>query len=39
MFIVDFGCKGGVNKYVIGIKDRNFLGLGIDVEFEFFIND
>ena len=36
---VDFGRKGGVNKYAIGIKDRNFLGLGIDAELESFTND
>ncbi|MAG44526.1 hypothetical protein CL633_01420, partial [bacterium] len=36
---VDFGRKGGKNKYAIGIKDRNFLGLGIDAELESFTND
>lgn len=36
---IDFGRKGGKNKYAIGIKDRNFLGLGIDVEAESFTND
>lgn len=36
---VDFGRKGGKNKYAIGIKDRNFLGLGIDAEIESFTND
>ncbi len=36
---VDFGRKGGKNKYAVGIKDRNFLGLGIDAEFESFTND
>tara|TARA_R110001632_G_scaffold45219_1_gene114904 strand:- start:8555 stop:10153 length:1599 start_codon:yes stop_codon:yes gene_type:complete len=35
----DFGRKGGKNKYAIGIKDRNLLGLGIDAEFEYFSND
>jgi hypothetical protein len=36
---VDFGRKGGINKYTIGIKDRNLLGLGIDAEFEYFSNN
>ncbi len=36
---VDFGRKGGKNKYAIGIKDRNFLGLGIDAELESFTNE
>jgi hypothetical protein len=36
---VDFGRKGGVNKYSIGIKDRNLFGLGIDAEIEYFSND
>lgn len=36
---IDFGRKGGKNKYAIGIKDRNFLGLGIDSELESFTND
>jgi len=36
---VDFGRKGGKNKYGIGIKDRNLLGLGIDAEVEYFSND
>jgi hypothetical protein len=36
---VDFGRKGGKNKYAFGIKDRNFLGLGIDAEFESYTND
>ena len=36
---VDFGRKGGKNKYAIGIKDRNFLGLGIGVELESFTSD
>ena len=36
---IDFGRKGGKNKYAIGIKDRNFLGLGIDAELESFTND
>ena len=33
---VDFGRKGGVNKYSFGIKDRNLLGLGIDADLEYF---
>tara|TARA_R110001583_G_scaffold194959_1_gene367964 strand:- start:15822 stop:17423 length:1602 start_codon:yes stop_codon:yes gene_type:complete len=36
---VDFGRKGGVNKYSIGIKDRNLFGLGIDSEVEYFSNN
>lgn len=36
---VDFGRKGGKNKYAIGIKDRNLFGLGIDAEIESFTND
>jgi hypothetical protein len=36
---VDFGRKGGKNKFAIGIKDRNLLGLGIDAEVEYFSND
>ena len=36
---VDFGRKGGKNKYAVGIKDRNFFGLGIDAELESFTND
>ena len=36
---VDFGRKGGINKYAIGIKDRNLLGLGIDAELEYFSNN
>ncbi|AZQ85245.1 hypothetical protein EKO29_15445 [Colwellia sp. Arc7-635] len=36
---VDLGRKGGKNKYGIGIKDRNLLGLGIDAEIEYFSND
>ncbi|AEE25449.1 hypothetical protein Glaag_4541 (plasmid) [Glaciecola sp. 4H-3-7+YE-5] len=36
---VDFGRKGGENKYAIGIKDRNLFGLGIDAELESFTND
>jgi hypothetical protein len=36
---VDFGRKGGTNKYAIGIKDRNLLGLGIDAEIEYFSNN
>jgi hypothetical protein len=36
---VDYGRKGGTNKYAIGIKDRNLLGLGIDAEIEYFSNN
>lgn len=36
---LDFGRKGGVNKYALGIKDRNLLGLGIDADIEYFSND
>lgn len=36
---LDFGRKGGQNKYAIGIQDRNLLGLGIDAEVEYFSND
>lgn len=36
---IDFSRKGGKNNYAIGIKDRNFLGLGIDAEIESFTND
>ncbi|MEQ3657833.1 MAG: hypothetical protein ABNH21_02635 [Glaciecola sp.] len=36
---VDFGRKGGINKYAVGIKDRNLLGLGIDAELEYFSNN
>lgn len=35
----DFGRKGGKNKFAIGIKDRNLLGLGIDAEIEYFTNN
>jgi hypothetical protein len=35
---IDFGRKGGINKYSLGIKDRNLLGLGIDAEIEYFSN-
>ena len=33
---VDFGRKGGQNKYSFGIKDRNLLGWGVDAEIEYF---
>lgn len=33
---LDFGRKGGVNKYTIGIKDHNLLGYGIDAEIGYF---
>jgi hypothetical protein len=36
---VDFGRKGGQNKFAIGLKDRNLLGLGIDAEIEYFSDD
>tara|TARA_R110000868_G_scaffold400884_2_gene675638 strand:- start:691 stop:2292 length:1602 start_codon:yes stop_codon:yes gene_type:complete len=36
---LDFGRKGGKNKFALGIKDRNLLGLGIDAEIEYFTND
>ena len=35
----DFGRKGGKNKFAIGIRDRNLLGLGINAEIEYFTND
>ena len=35
----DFGRKGGKNKFALGIRDRNLLGLGIDAEVEYFTND
>ena len=35
---VDFGRKGGKNKYAFGIKDRNLLGLAIDANLEYFSN-
>ncbi len=34
----DLGRKGGQNKFAIGIQERNFLGLGIDAEIEYFTN-
>jgi hypothetical protein len=36
---LDYGRKGGVNEYAIGIKDHNLLGLGIDADFEYFTNE
>lgn len=33
---VDYGRKGGNNKFSIGIKDRNLFGYGIDAEVEYF---
>ncbi len=36
---LDFGRKGGKNKYAFGIKDNNLLGLGIDAQLEYFVND
>ncbi|WDE03373.1 hypothetical protein SG34_018460 [Thalassomonas viridans] len=35
---IDLGRKGGENRYAIGIKDRNLLGLGIDAEIKSFSN-
>jgi hypothetical protein len=35
---INFGRKGGENTYSFGIKDRNLLGLGIDVEIESYTN-
>ena len=36
---LEFGRKGGENKFAIGIQDRNLLGLGIDAEIEYFSNE
>jgi hypothetical protein len=36
---VEFGRKGGKNKFAIGIQDRNLLRLGINAEIEYFTND
>ncbi|MBC3767550.1 hypothetical protein [Neptunicella marina] len=36
---LDFGRKGGKNKYSIGLKDRNLFGYGIDADIEYFKND
>ena len=36
---MDFGRKGGKNKFAFGIKDRNLFGLGIDAEIEYFTNN
>lgn len=33
---VDFGRKGGKNKFAVGIKDRNLFGYGIDTQIEYF---
>ncbi|MBU2894578.1 hypothetical protein KO495_14805 [Colwellia sp. D2M02] len=35
---LSFGRKGGENTYSFGIKERNFLGLGIDAEIESYQN-
>ncbi|WP_339720074.1 hypothetical protein [uncultured Paraglaciecola sp.] len=35
----DFARKGGKNRFAIGIRDRNLLGLGIDTEIEYFSNE
>lgn len=36
---IEAGRKGGINKYAIGIQDRNLLGLGIDADIEYFSDD
>lgn len=36
---LELGRKGGVNKYALGIKERNLIGLGIDADLEYFSND
>lgn len=33
-----FGRKGGKNKFSIGLKDRNLLGLGVNTELRYFTN-
>ncbi|OFC69279.1 hypothetical protein BFC18_20710 [Alteromonas confluentis] len=33
---INFGRKGGQNKFSSGLKDRNLLGYGIDTEMEYF---
>lgn len=33
-----FGRKGGKNKFSVGIKERNLLGLGVDTELRYFTN-
>jgi len=35
---ISFGRQGGESKYSFGIKERNFLGLGIDAEVESYKN-
>lgn len=35
---ISFGRQGGESKYSFGIKERNFLGLGIDAEIETYKN-
>ncbi len=35
---ISFGRQGGESKYSFGIKERNFLGLGIDAELESYKN-
>ncbi|WP_281558803.1 hypothetical protein [Thalassomonas sp. RHCl1] len=35
---LDLGRKGGENRFSIGLKDRNLLGLGIDAEIKSFSN-
>jgi hypothetical protein len=36
---LEYGRKGGINKYAIGIKERNLIGLGIDADIEYFSDD
>jgi len=33
---LDFSRKGGQNRYAIGLKERNFIGRGIELELKFF---
>lgn len=35
---LSFGRKGGKNKFSIGIKDQNLLGLGVNTELRYFTN-
>jgi hypothetical protein len=35
---LDFGRKGGKNRFSFGIQDRNFLGYGVDAEIKYFSN-
>ena len=36
---IDFGRKGGQNKFSLGIKDDNLFGLGIDADLGYFSDD